>query len=370
MNAWRRETVVMAAVLLLATGGSTRAADRFIFQGLFDAEMWKTDPGSDLLSRNEGEAGPAGDLRLWTAGDLAPGLQGYARVSLTGGEASSQDGTTAEVELAFARYTVPGRTRLVIEGGRIQTPVGDFSRRYLSSDNPLIGAPDGYSVNYPYGFKVSGWAGRFDYTVAGIDTPPGGAGYEAEAGRVWRPALAAGVTPVTGFRIGGYVTRGPYLDSDVQPDLPAGAAWRDYNQQVAGFDTQFSRGYFELHGELTRSRYEVPTLDQPARARSWYLEPKYTFSPRVFAALRVEQTRYQEIESLPAGVWDTEDLAVTDAELGVGVRLAAGALLKVSYRRDRWNVDEDIRAEYPDGYAVAAQLSWRFDVVSLFAHPR
>ena len=59
-----------------------------------------------------------------------------------------------------------------------------------------------------------------------------------------------------------------------------------------------------------------------------------------------------------------------DAEAGLGWHLAPGAILKVSYRRDQWIVDEARKDMFPEGYALAAQLSYTFDVVSWFERPR
>jgi hypothetical protein len=371
MRGARRSALALAAALLLGTpAGPAGAADRPIVQGLLDTELWKTDSGSEFPGRNDGGAAGAGHLRLWAAGEPAPRLQLYVRALVSGGAASDEVTTGPEIELAFARVTLPEKVRLVIEAGRIQTPVGDFAPRYLSSANPLIGAPAGVGVTEVHGLKASGWAGLFDYTFAWVDAPISGSSYGTDGDTAWRPMLAAGVTPFTGFRVGAWITRGPYLDPGDAPVLPAGSGWRDYQQEVAGFETQFSRGYIDLHGQIARSMYEVPTIDAPARGSTWYVEPRYTFSPRLYAALRIGRNHFQEIEADGAGGWGTEDLVFADAEIGLGVRLAHGVLLKTSYRRDRWDVEEDLRDEYPDGWALAAQLSWSFDVLSLLDRPR
>ena len=359
---------------LAAAPAPARAEDRFIVQGLFDAEIWKTDSGSRLLSRNEGDAATAGQLRLWSAADLAPGLQGYVLGKAYSGtaweeEANDPGGIDTAIEQAFLRYTFQGRARLQIEAGKFAAPAGDFYARYFSSQNPLVGSPDSYNVNYPKGLKVSGWAGAFDYRVAAIDLPLSNENYVPEAGEAWRPLVGAGVTPIQGLRFGAYYTRGPYLGPDVEPGVPAGSDWRDFDEAVAGFDFQFSRGHFELHGDFTLSRYEVPTIAASARGRAWYLEPRYTFSPRFFGALRLEENEYPFIRLFPFG-WIAPEATLVDAEAGLGWHLAPGAILKVSYRRDQWIVDEARKDMFPEGYALAAQLSYTFDVVSWFERPR
>jgi len=343
-------------------------------QGLFDAEIWKTDPGSRLLSLNDGDAAAGGRLRLWSAGDFLPGLQGYMLGQAHSGTAlPEEEGKEGQmqtgIEQAFLRYTLKGATRLVIEGGKFTTPVGDFSDRYLSSQNPLIGTPDSYTVAYPYGVKMSGWAGPVDYRAALVDQPMVNEGYVPESGRAWRPVVGAGVTPVQGLRLGAFYTFGPYLGPEVESALPTGSRWRDFEEAVVGFETQFSRGHFELRGEFTHSRYDAPTGGPSVRGQAFYLEPKYTFTPRVFAALRLEQNEYAYISLMSWG-WLVSEATFVDAEACLGWRLAPGAILKVSYRRDRWDVDESLKSILPDGYALAAQLSYSFDVISWFERPR
>ena len=45
-------------------------------------------------------------------------------------------------------------------------------------------------------------------------------------------------------------------------------------------------------------------------------------------------------------------------------------MLKVAYRRDRWNVDDSLKAYLPNGYSVAAQLSFTFNLTSWVERPR
>jgi len=360
----RLASLLLAAGFLVLAGPPARAAERALLQGLFDAELWKTDDGSVLLSRNEGDPAAQGRLRVWAAGDFGAGFEGFALEEIEGGKAEEEHGPTYELEQAYLRYSFRAPRRLVIEAGRLPAPIGNFSRRYFSSVNPLIGGPDGYQVSYPTGFQITGGAGRFDYRVAGVDLPLTNENYVPAAGRALRPALAFGLTPTIGLRLGAYYTRGPYLNDKVS--LPPGAGWKDFAQEIAGFDLQFSRGYFELNGDFNRSSYEVPGQARMSRGAAWFVEPKYTFSPRFFAALRVEENDYAYIAPAGGGVWFAGTVRFYDVEAGVGYRIGPGTVLKLSYRADRWQVADSLKPILPDGYAVAAQLSHTFDVGSWF----
>jgi hypothetical protein len=336
--------------------------------GLLDAEVWKTDDGSLLLSRNEGEAAPAGRLRLWGAADFAVGLQGFLQGRVEGGTGSQEGRTVATIEQAFVRYTFRAAP-LRLEAGKLPVPIGNFSRRYLSSVNPLVGAPDGYSVAYPAGIQATGNAAVLDYRIAVVDRPLVNEKYVPEPGSALRPAIAFGVNPVTGTRLGMYGTRGPYLGPEVEPLLPPGAGWREFDQVVYGADLQFSRGHFELHADFARARYEVPGLAD-ARGTAWFIEPKYTFTPRLFAALRYEINDYPYIAPVAPGVWIAPTAEIRDLEAGIGWRLGPGTVLKVSYRRDRWIVDPAMEDFFPEGYSFSAQFSHAFAVDSWFDRPR
>jgi len=360
---------ILAAAGLLVQAAPARAEDKVLVQGLFEAELWNTDEASLLLSKNEGETAPGGRLRLWAIGEFRPRLQGFAVGRLEEGKGSYEEDGESVLEQAVVRYTFAAPRRLVIEGGKILSPVGNFSRRYLSSTNPLIGSPDSYSVAYPYGIQVSGQVSRLDYRVAAIDRPLVNEEYVPEPGSAVRPALALGVTPVTGLRFGVYSTRGPYLGPDVEAVLPAGTTWKDYGQAITGTDVQFSRGHFELNGDFAVSSYEAPTKKFKSRGRAYFIEPKYTFSPRFFAAMRVEKNDYPYI--MPFGsFWVANNSELFDVEAGAGYRLAAGAVLKVAYRRDYWNVQDSRKSMFPNGHSVAAQLTYSFNVNSWLERPR
>ncbi|HEV8121354.1 MAG TPA: hypothetical protein VGQ67_10200 [Candidatus Polarisedimenticolia bacterium] len=357
-----------------ATGGDTGSSqERWLFQGLADASYFDTDDGSRLLSVNDGKGTGIGMLRLWAAGDLGGGVQAFALGAVRNEpdyEAGAGRATDTALEQGYLRYTAPGKARLMIEAGRLVTPVGDFSPRYLPSSNPLIGQPSDYSVAYPEGMKVQGWIGRFDMMGAVVNRPLSATWYAPVSDKDPRPMLSAGWTPIAGLRAGLFATRGTYLGSDYETSLAPGDAWRDFNQSVAGFEAKFSRAHFDFHGQYVSSSYEVPGLDRLARGRAYYVEPRYTFTPRLFGALRWERNDYPYIAPIFGTTWIASNAEVSDIEAGVGVNILPDLTAKVSYRRDFWRVQAGLEDLLPDGHAFAAQLVYHFDVRGLIERPR
>jgi hypothetical protein len=363
----RRPRGPAVAVLVLAAFAAVpdaRAQERWLLQGLLDAEYWNTDGGSRLLARNEGDPAGRGNLRLWAAGDLAPGLQGFAMVSGYTGDGCPADECPSDtaLEQAWLRYTTTGTSRFMVETGRILTPIGDFPKRYLSTSNPLIDVPSDYSVTYPEGIKLGGYFPHADVTVAAVNLPLSADWYAPEPSPSYRPMIGAGWTPVIGLRLGAFATRGTYLGEDADASLPSGTSWRDFEQSAYGMDLQFSRGHFELHGQFTMSAYEAPGFADRARGKTYWIEPRYTFTPRFFGALRVGQNDYPYIMPIYGTVWIASNSRVADVEAGIGVNVLPGLIVKASYRLDKWWVPTGLESLLPAGHAFAVAASWKFDV--------
>ena len=331
-----------------------------LLQGVADVELWKTDAGSALLARNDGRAAFLGRVHLWGAWEPVAGLALYAMAEAEGGPA--EEHAELEVDQAGVRWT---RSRaLVADAGILTSPVGTFGNRRLSNRNPLVGAPDGYPVTYPLGLLLSGNARMVDWRAAVVSLPVTSEDYTPEPDAAPRPALGVGFTPATGLRFGASWTAGPYLNCDVPSALLAGRDWKGYGQRVAAIDLQASRGYVELWAEAGRSAYEVPGRARPVRGVAGYVETRYTFTPRWYAAARAERNDYPYIQ-LRDGAWLATATDMRNLEAGVGFRPSSHQLLKLTWRRDHWRVAPEMRDILPDGYAVAVQFSQTFDVLGI-----
>ena len=176
-----RRPALLPTMLLgasLAAAPHAAAQPSVLVQGVADAELWKTDSGSVLLTRNRGRAGTLERVHLWGAAELGHGVVLYAAGTAETGRARLEEGTEWYTDLAGVRYT--RSEALVVDAGKMTQPLGAFASRRYSNRNPLIGVPDGYPVQYPLGVQVSGAHARVDYRAAVVSLPIYHEGYTPE----------------------------------------------------------------------------------------------------------------------------------------------------------------------------------------------
>src|SRR5579862_598682 len=216
---------------------SAARGQRVAIETLADIELWKTDDSSRLLARNNGHAAAEGRLHAWLSWQPAPALSLLAIGVAQGGDAYEGHWSSG-FELAELRYA-PSRA-LVLEGGKILLPFGTFGARRFSNTNPVIGVPDTYPTEYPWGATLSGAAGPLDYRAAMVSLPTVNEDYTPAPDHRLRPALGVGVSIGPELRVGASWTHGPYLGAWVSPDVPSGHTWDAYQQTVSGVDLHYS----------------------------------------------------------------------------------------------------------------------------------
>ena len=359
--------LALGAALGIGIVPRAHAQGGILLQGVLDAEMWKTDSMSALLARNNGRPGAMGRIGLWGAVEPSRDVVVFGQLSAETGPGRHEEGSELYVTQYGTRWSPSDA--FVLEAGKMTHVVGVLSSRYLSFRNPLIGLPDGYSLVYPFGVKVSGSTALFDWRVAALSKPLTHEDYTVDPSHALRPAVGAGVTLFTGFRLGASATVGPYLNRDLPATLLAGRNWRSYRQRLVAADMQLSRGYFESVAEIAHGSYDVPG----GAARSgitWYAETKYTFAPRVYGAVRVERNDYPFIMPRNDSAWIADQSDFTDVEVGGGFRATSSTLVKLSVRADHWVPNPNPFAPQTSGRALALQVSQTFDVVELATRRR
>lgn len=356
-----RTRLSLVIALLAGLAGRSRA-QAVAFETLGAVQVAKTDAGSRLLALNDGNPVLDGQLYGWFAFQPANGLRLMA-VGEAYGESGSDSELEAELQLLSLRWW---HTRAVrIELGKILLPIGEFAPRRFANVNPLIGQPDTYVDEYPWGISLTGAAGRVDYTAAVVSLPAVNVRYTPEPGSRLRPVIGMGITAGPRFHVGAAVTYGSYLNADLDAQLPAGTSWQDFTQTVATLDVRYSVGRMDTRGEAVWSSYQVPTLAEAVHGLGWYLEPRVTISPRLFVAARYEHNRYPFVQPVNPGLWIGAATTQMNGEVGLGYRLSPDALVKMSLRMDHWPVHELPGVTFPDGYSLAVQFSLHSDIIQL-----
>jgi hypothetical protein len=350
-------------IVVLAGAVAGRAAAQGVgFELLGAVEGSKTDAGSRLLALNDGNPVMNAEIYGWFAWQPSRTLRILAL-----GEAYAVTGDDHELDTELQMLSVRWwRSRaLRIEAGRIVLPIGEFASRRFANVNPLIGAPDTYVSEYPWGGSLSGAVGPVDYVAAAVSLPAINERYTPAPSARLRPVIGAGVSIGPQLRLGLAATHGAYLSSGLSAQLPTGSAWQDFTQTVVTADLRYSAGRTDTRGEAAWSSYQVPTAAAPVRGLGWYLESRVAITPRIFAAARYEDNRYPFVQPVSPAFWVGTATTQMNGEIGLGYRASPDALIKASLRRDHWPVHSVGDLAFPDGYAVAMQFSLHADVVQL-----
>jgi hypothetical protein len=293
-----------------------------------------------------------------------------------------------------------------IQAGRIPPVFGAFARRSYGADNPLIGYPLAYqyltslradalpaTADDLLLMRARGW--RASYPVAVTGPGPGvplvsayrwdtGVQAHATGGRVAGSiALTMGTLsnprvtddnrgrqvsarvawkPVVGLVLGASAARGAFLTGALEDRVAALTSRQTHAQRALGFDAEYSRDYWIVRGEVIDSRWNLPGLaepriDSPLSARAAFVEARYRFAPRFFAAARADRLTFSRIrgERLFAGQPTPWDAPVTRVEAGGGVYLQRNLTVRAVVQRN-WREGGRVR----NRTFVSGQLAFWF----------
>ena len=250
-----------------------------------------------------------------------------------------------ELYQAGFRYERPasgGRLATRIDVGYNVSPIGLGVIDTRPSLNPTIAAHLSYlspmpafdltvprvsaiSATYPLGGQVTVSSAHWDARGAVLNSAPTRI---YAIGRLTRPAQApafvagAGVTPITGLRLGASFAYGQYATArEVTGPIQA-----DRSVTIAGGEGEYAFGYTKISGEILRSRFERSA--GKAVAYEWFVQGIQTLSPRWFVAGRHEGT---QAPPLITATTVGSAMRLTMAEATVGFRVTPDVTLRSSY---------------------------------------
>jgi len=361
------------------------AEERFGLQGIIDGTL-RNQNFSDTLplaptsqTNLNGQFVFLGSLRI--RDDLSAFYEGRINHTegLSGSSPRLQQTRTNPVVQAYVRYSPRLPWDLNLQIGKFGTPFGQFLTRNYSNENPLIGFPliythrtpiradqfpksPYYLVNprgedpssgyfggteddarlpllnfaYPTGIMAFGNPGKFDYRIALVNSSLSNPLDLGTPGQRVQWVAAGGITCIPGLHLGVSFAEGPYLGSSLNSALPLGISFDEFKQRTLGFDFQYAIHHLEAYGELIFNTFQVPNISQGLGTTGYYLELKYTWTPRFFSAARWNQIYSDRLRSGPSSDSHPRfDNNVNSLELGVGYRLTERLLAKASYQLNR-----------------------------------
>jgi hypothetical protein len=360
-------------------------------------------------------AGPKDDIAFFNYTDYEHNALRMFRLSLSGmwrpsprfaflTEVRSEDLQQVIPYALYARVRPWVNRPLDIQVGRIPPVFGTFARRSYGADNPLIGfplayqyltslRPDAVPANADELLFMRGRGWRANYTVGNELPGPGvpvvsayrwdtgvearygverfEAAFSATSGTLSNPRvdddndgrqLAGRVAwhPVVGLTLGASGARGAFVDRAIVNKYEEALGPHRYDQEAIGFDGEYSRGYWIVRGEAIFSRWALPKInapfiDHPVGARTGYVEGRYRFGPRLFAALRVDTLSFTRItgQRLFNGQPTEWDAPVSRIEAGGGINIQRNLTLRGVVQRN-WRDGGRVR----QGTYVSGQLSY------------
>jgi hypothetical protein len=250
-----------------------------------------------------------------------------------------------ELYQAGIRYERPaagGGLAIRLDAGYNVSPIGLGVIDTRPSLNPTIAAHISYlspmppfdltvprvsaiATTYPLGGQVTVSSARWDARGAVLNSAPT---RNYAIGRPTSPrqtpafVAGAGVTPITGLRVGASFAYGRYATAREV----TGPVRADRSVAIVAGEGEYAVGYTKISGEILRSRFE--RFAGQAVAYEWFVQGIQTLSPRWFVAGRHEGTQAPPLITATTVGRATR---LTMGETTVGFRVTPEVTLRSSY---------------------------------------
>ena len=273
------------------------------------------------------------------------------------------EGHQDKIRLDGAYFLFDLKPAIKFKAGKIPFNVGGFPMRNYLEKNPLIGSPLLYQyrsairtnkivtleellyyrgkrrgVNIIYescwdnGIEFFGEHAKVEYSFAVTNASVFNPKADSNGGKQIIGRI--GIRPVVGLRAGLGYARAPYMNgeaglygSDSAENIPEGKTLRDYTGELLIADFEYTAGHLEFFAEWARTWFKTgPTL-QKLSSTGYFIEGKYTITPRWYAAGRFGQMLFEEVEN-SQGFSEPWDYDITRLEVGLGFKLSRKMTVK------------------------------------------
>jgi hypothetical protein len=386
-------TASVAKAQILPEEPISLAAGHVVFGGEATATIAPDDPG--FFNYTSYEYSALRNLRL----GLSTEIRATDRFQFLA-EVRFDQGRVLEAYGLFVRVRPFPSKRFDIQAGRVPPTFGAMSRTSYGSSNILIGQPLAYQYLVSIRpdalpatnddllrMRGRGWESSFPVgnTTPGpglpfVNTSEWDTGVQAHGvtGMVdWSGAITTGslsdprfhdnnhgrqyagravVRPIASTAIGISLSRGDWLDGELEDSVTSGAE-KHARQTAIGGDAEFSAGPFLVRGEVIRSMWDLPVFGQlhladPIAGVASLIEGRYKIAPGLYVALRADRLDFSRIEGTRGLTeWEADTWRV---ETGVGYSVRRNILVKGAWQYN----DRDGGRVRNDGMLAAQVLYW------------
>ena len=324
-------------------------------------------------------------------------------------ETGADDDRKIDVELmqAFVGYLKSSsRASILIKAGQISSAFGLFPLDYDDAKMALINPPLPYTANLPiradqvpcgvpdivwqtydsgvtyhcggasserYGLTPVTLYGlpsieaqislfRFDGRLQITNSSPANPRGLLSASQEVQWTAGGGYSLPGGLHLGVSGFRGPYLDHNLSSSLTPSV---DVDRLLAtgiGVDGTWSHGPWSARGEWMHFRFALPGFEVSPTESAAYAEVKRIISPRVFAAVRINQEKFGRIKDDSGAVASHSTAPQQLYELTLGYRINRQQLLKFGGGWGHENAWTSQGALWPKGESY----SWEIQLVTSF----
>lgn len=352
--------------------------------GTVDLELYAFDQRPPDLIQTAGSWAFQPRTTLFLDVQAGPRIYAFAQARLDRGFDPSDSALRGRIDEYAIRLSPWSDGRLNLQAGQFATIVGQWVKRHLSWDNPLITAPlfyervtpisdqrvntsdymgSTYAYNpiiwgpgYTTGFAASGRWRTFEWALefknAALLSRPDN--WSWNENRFDHPTLGARLAwrPDLRWTFALSVSRGIYPGPDAIDALPSSTDPDDYVQTVFLADFSYAHRHLRIWGEWVFAEFEAPYAET-FRTSAYFIEAEYTFAPRLSGAVRWNQQFSHTSTSLYEGPPHPREADASRLDLAVTWRFNAHS--QIQFETNSYFGDAS-----PGGFVWATRFTLRF----------
>lgn len=324
----------------------------------------QSSKGTPQLTFNEGRPTFLWRMDIFADAYVTDNVTAYVNIR-------SQQDQIINVDYLAIRLTDISPLGFNIQAGKFDMPFGNLYSRRFPSDNFLFDLPLIYQYHtvvmsnyifpdsramlqrrgqggatdlpssmpildrgiYGTGVMLFGSIGIIDYFAVlmnGTVSNTGSYGNSLNVNNDFGKLFRITVTPLFGLTIGGSVNWGSYLSGSIESYLPDYVSPEEYKQLIGSIDIEYTRGHIQFFSQALYNRWEYPNVSDDLNVFGYYAETKYTFRPRWFVAVRINQMLFSNITV--DGIKQRWDHNVFQVEGGLGFAIDRNTTVKAVYK--------------------------------------